>query len=83
MTCLQAALQNGADAVYLGLDALNMRVRSGINFTARTLPVACRRAHAAGAKVYLTLNSIVFDSRSGRSTNNDSAASTADLKVSQ
>ena len=62
MTCLQAALQNGADAVYLGLDALNMRVRSGINCTARTLPVACRRAHAAGAKVYLTLNSIVFDS---------------------
>ena len=62
MTCLQAALQNGADAVYLGLDTLNMRVRSGINFTARTLPAACRRAHAAGAKVYLTLNSIVFDS---------------------
>ena len=59
---LEAAVGNGADAVYLGLDTLNMRIRSGVNFTRRTLPAACRSAHSRGVKVYLTLNSIVFDS---------------------
>ena len=31
-TCLQAALDAGADAVYFGLGTFNMRARSGVNF---------------------------------------------------
>lgn len=61
MTCLQAALDAGADAVYLGLDGFNMRARSGVNFTRETLPEASRRCRARGVKLYLTLNSIVFE----------------------
>ena len=61
MTCLQAALDAGADAVYLGLDGFNMRARAGVNFTRETLPEASRRCRARGVKLYLTLNSIVFE----------------------
>ena len=61
MTCLQAALDAGADAVYLGLDGFNMRARSGVNFTREILPEASRRCRARGVKLYLTLNSIVFE----------------------
>ena len=61
MTCLQAALDAGADAVYLGLDGFNMRARSGVNFTRETLPEASRRCRARGVKLYLALNAIVFE----------------------
>lgn len=61
-TCLAAALNAGADAVYLGLDVLNMRVRAAENFTRATLPAAAARVHDRGKKLYLTLNSIVFES---------------------
>ncbi len=61
MTSLQAALDSGADAVYLGLGSYNMRSRSGVNFTCETLPEAARRCREYGAKLYLTLNSIVFE----------------------
>lgn len=61
MTCLQAALDAGADAVYLGLDGFNMRARSGVNFTRETLPEASRRCREKGVKLYLTLNSIIFE----------------------
>ena len=62
MTCLQAALDAGADAVYVGLDGFNMRARSGVNFDRGTLPEAARRCRARGVKLYLTLNAIVFES---------------------
>lgn len=61
MAQLQAALDAGADAVYLGLGDWNMRSAAAANFSAKSLPVASRRARERGAKVYLTLNSIVFD----------------------
>lgn len=61
MTCLQAALDAGADAVYLGLSGFNMRARSGVNFTRETLPEASRRCRARGVKLYLALNAIVFE----------------------
>ena len=61
MTCLQAALDAGADAVYLGLDALNMRARAADNFTRETLPDASARCRARGVKLYLTLNAIVYE----------------------
>jgi len=62
MTCLQAALDAGADAVYLGLETLNMRQMATRNFTRETLPEASRRCRERRAKLYLTLNTIVFES---------------------
>ena len=66
MTCLQAALDAGADAVYYGLGELNMRQRAGINFSVEDLPEIKRRCEEARpgrapVKRYLTLNSIVFE----------------------
>ncbi len=61
MTCLQAALDSGADAVYLGLDAFNMRVRAAGNFSRDELQEAARRCRERGVKLYLTLNSILFE----------------------
>ena len=54
---LAAALYFGADAVYLGGEAFGMR-SSPQNFSASALPDAVQRAHAAGAKVYLTCNTL-------------------------
>lgn len=59
-TCLQAAIEAGADAVYFGLGTFNMRARSGVNFKVEDLPEIARRC---GDKVkrYLTLNAIMFE----------------------
>ncbi len=52
-----AALQQGADAIYVGLrNATNARAFPGLNFTPDTLREAVRTAHAHGRKVYLALN---------------------------
>lgn len=75
-TCLQAAVDAGADAVYFGLGTFNMRARSGVNFKIEDLPEIARRCEArslgpagsAGAqrgrgpvRRYLTLNAIMFE----------------------
>ncbi|HNW33793.1 MAG TPA: peptidase U32 family protein [Candidatus Ozemobacteraceae bacterium] len=56
---LAAALQSGADAVYFGLGAFNMRANAG-NFPLRGLPSVVKKIHGAGAKAYLTLNTIML-----------------------
>lgn len=57
-----AALASGADAVYLGLsEGFNARARSTA-FGLAGLPELVRRAHAAGAKLYLTVNTLIFES---------------------
>lgn len=56
---LIAAVNNGADAVYLGLGALNAR-RSATNFDLDSLAEAVRFAHLRGARVYLTANVVVL-----------------------
>jgi len=61
MTCLQAALDAGADAVYLGLQTLNMRQLATRNFTRETLPEASARCRSRQVKLYLTLNSILYE----------------------
>ncbi len=58
---LQAALDNGADSVYFGVDQLNMRARASINFTMEDLPEITRRSEAKKVKTYLTLNTIIYD----------------------
>jgi putative protease len=60
-TCLQAALDAGADAVYFGLGTFNMRARSGVNFTVEDLPKISRRCRDKGVKAYLALNAIMFE----------------------
>jgi len=58
---LQAALDNGADSVYFGVEQLNMRARSTVNFTIDDLPEITRRCEAKNVRTYLTLNTIIYD----------------------
>ena len=58
---LQAALDNGADSVYFGVEQLNMRARASINFTMEDLPEIVKRCEEKGVRSYLTLNTIVYD----------------------
>ena len=64
-TCLQAALDAGADAVYFGLGTFNMRARSGVNFKEEDLPEIARRCRERGARAYLALNAIMFEDEAG------------------
>lgn len=64
VTCLHAAVQAGADAVYLGVGQFNAR-RGADNFSLEDLAQACDYAHLRGVKIYLTLNTIVLPSEVG------------------
>ena len=57
---LQAAIDNGADSVYFGVEQLNMRAKSSINFTLDDLFEIAERCDAENVKTYLTINTIVF-----------------------
>lgn len=58
---LRAALQSGADAVYFGLqDGFNARARAA-NFSLATLAETVAAIHRAGARAYVTLNTLVFE----------------------
>jgi putative protease len=59
-TMLRAAVSNGADAVYFGLDKLNMRAKAA-NFTVEELPEIISFCKEHNVKTYLTLNTIVFE----------------------
>ncbi len=65
-TCLQAAIQGGADAVYFGVGELNMRGGGARNFSVDDFPEIGRRAHEAKIKVYLALNVLVLPSELSR-----------------
>ena len=58
---LQAALDNGADSVYFGVEQLNMRARASINFTLDDLAEISLRCKAKNVRTYLTLNTIICD----------------------
>ncbi len=55
-----AAVQNGADAVYMGMGDFNAR-RGAKNFTDEEFVKAVRYCHVRGCKVYVTLNTLVND----------------------
>ena len=57
--CAKAAVANGADAIYFGLDRFNARMRSQ-NFTEADLPDLMEFLHQRGVKGYVTLNTLVF-----------------------
>ena len=57
LPALQAAVDNGADCVYLGLrDNTNARNFAGLNFDERAAVAGLNHAHRAGAKVFLAIN---------------------------
>jgi putative protease len=58
-TCLVAAVENGADAVYFGLQRHNARIRAD-NFDGADLPEVLALLHRRGVKGYVTLNTLVF-----------------------
>ena len=60
MEALRAAVQNGANAVYLGCGSFNAR-QSAKNFTPQTLVDAVKYCHIRGVQVHLTLNTLVTD----------------------
>ena len=60
MEALRAAVQNGANAVYLGCGTFNAR-QSAKNFTPETLKDAVKYCHIRGVQVHLTLNTLVSD----------------------
>ena len=60
MDSLRAAVQNGANAVYLGCGSFNAR-QSAKNFTPATLAEAVKYCHVRGVAVHLTLNTLVLD----------------------
>lgn len=57
--CAKAAVENGADAIYFGLDRFNARMRAK-NFTEADLPALMEFLHRRGVKGYVTFNTLVF-----------------------
>ncbi|MFK8186711.1 MAG: DUF3656 domain-containing protein [Phormidesmis sp.] len=55
----KAAVENGADAIYFGLDRFNARMRAH-NFTTDDLPALMAFLHGRGVRGYITLNTLVF-----------------------
>ena len=60
MDSLRAAVDNGADAVYLGVGSMNARANAQ-NFDEEDLPEIIKYAHLHSVRVYLTLNTLIRD----------------------
>src|SRR5476651_1861349 len=58
--CVKAAVENGADAIYFGLERFNARMRAK-NFTQADLPALMAFLHRRGVKGYVTFNTLIFD----------------------
>jgi putative protease len=58
--CARAAVENGADAIYFGLDKFNARMRAN-NFTEADLPKLMAWLHRRGVSGYVTFNTLVFE----------------------
>jgi putative protease len=59
LECGIAAIDHGADAVYIGAERFGARVAAGNSV--EDIASLCRYAHVYGAKVYVTVNTIVYD----------------------
>ncbi len=57
--CARAAVENGADAIYFGLERFNARMRAH-NFTQADLPALMEFLHKRGVRGYVTFNTLVF-----------------------
>jgi len=58
--CARAAVENGADAIYFGLEKFNARMRAN-NFTVADLPRLMEYLHRRGVRGYVTFNTLVFE----------------------
>src|SRR5947209_20370905 len=58
--CARAAIENGADAIYFGLEKFNARMRAQ-NFTEADLPRLMQVLHRRGVKGYVAFNTLVFE----------------------
>jgi putative protease len=58
--CVKAAVENGADAIYFGLEKFNARMRAQ-NFTETDVPGLMEFLHRRGVKGYVTFNTLVFE----------------------
>src|SRR5438045_6619899 len=58
--CAKAAVENGAVAIYFGLEKFNARMRAH-NFTEADLPKLMEFLHRRGVKGYVTFNTLVFE----------------------
>ncbi len=58
--CARAAVENGADAIYFGLERFNARIRAH-NFTDADLPRLMEFLHRRGVRGYACLNTLVFE----------------------
>ncbi|WP_343203336.1 U32 family peptidase [Limisphaera ngatamarikiensis] len=58
--CVRAAVENGADAIYFGLELFNARMRAR-NFTVEELPALMEWLHLRGVRGYVTFNTLVFE----------------------
>ncbi len=63
---LMAAIQGGADAIYFGVEQLNMRAASSNNFTIDDLRKIASICREKGLKSYITLNVVIFDHETGQ-----------------
>ncbi|MBS0662322.1 MAG: U32 family peptidase [Verrucomicrobia bacterium] len=57
--CARAAVENGADAIYFGLERFNARMRAR-NFTQADLPALMEFLHRRGVRGYVTFNTLIF-----------------------
>ena len=58
--CLTAALQGGADSVYLGIGRLNMRAHSAGIFNVDDLPTVVAQCRAQGVRCYVAVNTVIY-----------------------
>ncbi len=58
---MQAAIDAGADSIYFGVEQLNMRAKSSVNFTLDDLEEISQRCGEKNVRTYLTLNTIIYD----------------------
>jgi putative protease len=63
-TMLRTAVNSGADAIYFGVDKLNMRAKAK-NFSSEELPEIVEFCNKQNVKTYLTINAIVFEEEIG------------------
>lgn len=63
---LRAAIDAGADAVYFGIEGLNMRAGSAANFNLDDLRAIVATASEEGVKTYLTVNTVIYDNEMPR-----------------
>ena len=59
--CLQAAINGGADAIYFGVEQLNMRAKSINTFSVEDIKQISAISKANGIKAYITLNTVMYE----------------------